>query len=45
MKISYYQDTDTLLDLDKDGHIRAITVEHASERADMPHFFFEQVAP
>lgn len=37
-------DENTLLDLDKDGHICAITVEHASERADIPHFSFEQVA-
>lgn len=64
MKITYFQDTDTLyvefrtgnvaetrdldentlLDLDSDGNICAITVEHATERADFPHFSFEQVA-
>ena len=37
-------DENTLLDLDKDGNIRGITVEHAGERADIPHFSFEQVA-
>ncbi len=31
-------DKDTLLDLDRDGNICAITVEHAKERADIPHF-------
>lgn len=36
-------DENTLLDLDRDGNIRAITVEHASERTDIPHFSFEQV--
>ena len=35
-------DEDTLLDLDKKGNISAITVEHAKERADIPHFSFEQ---
>ena len=63
MKISYFQDTDTLhiefkpaavaetrdldentlLDLDKAGHILGITVEHASERTDVPRFSYEQV--
>ena len=37
-------DEDTQLDLDKDGNICAITVEHARDRADIPHFSFEQVA-
>jgi len=37
-------DENTLLDLDRDGQIVAITVEHASERADIPHFSFEQIA-
>ena len=36
-------DENTLLDLDRDGNICAITVEHATERADIPHFSFEQV--
>ncbi len=37
-------DENTLLDLDKDGNICAITVEHTKDRADIPHFSFEQVA-
>ncbi len=37
-------DENTLLDLDKDGNICAITVEHAKDRADIPHFSYEQVA-
>lgn len=37
-------DEDTLLDLDATGNIVAITVEHARQRADIPHFSFEQVA-
>ncbi len=36
-------DENTLLDVDKDGRILSITVEHASERADIPRFSFEQV--
>ena len=63
MKISYFQETDTLyiefrageaaeskdldentlLDVDPDGHICGITIEHASERADIPHFSYEQI--
>lgn len=37
-------DEDTLLDLNAAGDIVAITVEHARQRADIPHFSFEQVA-
>ncbi len=37
-------DENTLLDLDGDGNICTITVEHARERADIPHFSFEQMA-
>ncbi|MDP2811508.1 MAG: DUF2283 domain-containing protein [Rhodocyclaceae bacterium] len=37
-------DEDTLLDMDDAGNIVAITVEHARQRADIPHFSFEQVA-
>ncbi|WP_297925622.1 DUF2283 domain-containing protein [Metallibacterium sp.] len=64
MKITYFQDTDTLyiefragsvsetrdldentlLDLDAEGQVVALTLEHASERADVPHFSYEQVA-
>lgn len=37
-------DEDTLLDVDRNGDICGITVEHASKRADIPRFSFEQVA-
>jgi uncharacterized protein YuzE len=37
-------DENTLLDLDSSGNICSITVEHASDRADIPHFSFEQIA-
>jgi uncharacterized protein YuzE len=37
-------DKDTLIDVDGDGNICAMTIEHASLRADIPHFSFEQVA-
>lgn len=37
-------DENTILDLDADGDLCGITIEHASERADIPHFSFEQVA-
>jgi len=37
-------DENTLLDLDSEGNLCAITIEHASERADIPHFSFEQIA-
>jgi uncharacterized protein YuzE len=37
-------DENTLLDVDQDGNICALTIEHASERADIPHFSYEQVA-
>lgn len=63
MKVTYFQDTDTLyiefrsdgivetrdldentqLDVDAEGRICALTVEHAAERADLQHFSFEQV--
>jgi uncharacterized protein YuzE len=36
-------DENTFLDVDGDGNILAITVEHASTRADIPHFSFEQI--
>jgi len=36
-------DENTVLDLDKAGNIRAITIEHAKARTDIPHFSFEQV--
>jgi uncharacterized protein YuzE len=37
-------DETTLLDVDEHGNICAITVEHASERADIPAFSYEQIA-
>jgi uncharacterized protein YuzE len=37
-------DENTVLDLDAHGNICAITIEHASERTDIPQFSFEQVA-
>jgi len=36
-------DENTVLDLDGDGNICAITVEHASKRAGIPDFSYEQV--
>ncbi len=37
-------DEDTVLDLDRSGNICGITVEHASQRADIPRFSYEQIA-
>ncbi len=37
-------DENTLLDIDAQGNICAITIEHASQRADAPHFSYEQIA-
>lgn len=37
-------DENTLLDIDGNGQICAITMEHAKERADLPKFSFEQAA-
>ncbi len=37
-------DENTLLDVDGQGNICAITVEHASERTGIPQFSFEHVA-
>ena len=36
-------DENTLLDVDGDGNIRGITIEHASQRADIPRLSYEQV--
>ncbi len=38
-------DKNTQVDVDRGGNICAITIEHAKERADLPHFSFEQVGP
>ncbi|MFN0316939.1 MAG: DUF2283 domain-containing protein [Burkholderiales bacterium] len=37
-------DENTVLDLDAQGNIRSITIEHASKRADAPQFSYEQIA-
>lgn len=37
-------DENTLLDLDADGHVCGITIEHARDRTDIPQFSFEQIA-
>jgi uncharacterized protein YuzE len=36
-------DENTLLDVDRDGNIFGITVEHATRRTDIPRFSYEQV--
>ena len=36
-------DENTVLDVDADGNICAITLEHASTRAGIPQFSYEQV--
>lgn len=36
-------DENTLLDLDETGRICAITIEHASQRIDIPDFTYEQI--
>jgi uncharacterized protein YuzE len=37
-------DENTILDVDRHGNICGITVEHASQRADIPRFSYEQEA-
>jgi uncharacterized protein YuzE len=37
-------DENTVLDLDAQGNLCAITVEHASKRTGIPQFSYEQVA-
>jgi uncharacterized protein YuzE len=37
-------DENTLLDLDSEGNLVSITIEHAKDRADIANFSFEQVA-
>ena len=36
-------DEDTLLDLDAGGRLCAITIEHASDRTDIPTFSYEEI--
>lgn len=37
-------DENTILDVDAQGNLCAITVEHASKRAGAPEFSYEQIA-
>jgi uncharacterized protein YuzE len=37
-------DDDTVIDLDDHGSLCSITVEHASARAGVPQFSYEQIA-
>lgn len=37
-------DEDTLLDLDDQGQVLAITLEHATERAELNSFSFDRIA-
>jgi uncharacterized protein YuzE len=36
-------DENTILDLDQRGNICGITIEHASERTDIPKFSYEHI--
>ncbi len=36
-------DENMLIDVDSEGNICALTIEHAREHADIPYFSFEQV--
>jgi len=36
-------DENTIMDVDRDGNICAITIEHARERTEIPSFSYEQV--
>ena len=37
-------DENTILEVDAGGNICAITIEHASQRAGIPRFSYEQIA-
>ena len=37
-------DEDTLLDIDRDGNVCGITIEHAKLKANAPTFSYEQAA-
>lgn len=37
-------DENTVLDLDTEGEVCAITLEHASQRADIPQFSYELIS-
>ena len=36
-------DEDTLLDVDSEGNICGITIEHAHDRTEIPQFSYEQI--
>ena len=38
-----YLDEDTLIEMDAEGHICGITVEHAKDRVGFPAFSYEQI--
>jgi uncharacterized protein YuzE len=37
-------DENTILEVDQNGKVCGITIEHASERADIPEFSFEEIS-
>jgi len=37
-------DENTLLDLDREGNICGITIEHARDRTEIPTFSYEQIS-
>jgi uncharacterized protein YuzE len=37
-------DENTLLDIDENGKVCGITIEHAADRVDLPNFSFERMA-
>jgi uncharacterized protein YuzE len=37
-------DEDTVIDLDTEGNICAMTMEHAKDRTNVPQFTFEEIA-
>ena len=37
-------DENTLIDVDANGNLTAITIEHAKERTDITNFVFQQIA-
>ena len=37
-------DENTLLEVDEQGRVCALTMEHASQRTDIPGFSYEQIA-
>jgi uncharacterized protein YuzE len=38
-------DENTILELDSQGNVCAITIEHARDRAEIPKFSYEQISP